>query len=56
MNFIITFLAPPKQQRGRPENFTPEQGFQPRPPRCQCSAPPVELSGQLGAGGYVGQL
>ena len=27
----------------------PEQGVEPRPWRCRCSALPVELSGQLGA-------
>ena len=25
-------------------------GFEPSPPRCRCTAPPVELSGQLKAG------
>ena len=53
MNFIITFLALLWQQQGGPGNFMLEWGFEPRPLRCQCSAPPVELLGQLGAGGYV---
>ena len=56
MNVIIAFLALLKQQRERPEKFKPERGFQPWPRRCQCGAPPVELSGQLGAGRYVGRL
>ena len=30
-------------------------GLEPWPLRCWCSAPPVELSGQLGAGRSVGQ-
>ena len=34
-----------KQQRERPEKFSPDQGFEPWPLRCLCSAPPVELSG-----------
>lgn len=49
-------LAQLKQQRERPEKFRPERGFEPRPPRYRCSAPSVELSGQLGAGCYVGRL
>ena len=31
------------QQRERHGNFRPDRGFEPRPLRCQCSAPPVEL-------------
>ena len=38
-----------------PENVRPERRFQRRPLRCQCSAPPVDQSGQLGVGRYVGR-
>ena len=45
-----------KQQRERPEKFRPERGFEPRSLRFRCSAPPVELSGQMGADDCVGRL
>ena len=49
--FSSHFLALFKQQQERPE-----RGFEPWPLRCRCSAPLVELSGQLGAGHYVGRI
>lgn len=45
----LIFLSLLKQQLERPE-----RGFKPWPLRWRCSAPPVELSGQLGAGRHVG--
>ena len=38
------------QQQERPQKFRPEWGFEPWPLQSGCSTPPVELSGQLGAG------
>ena len=46
-------LALLKQKRERLENFRPERGFE---PSNLCSALPVELSGKLGAGRYIGLL
>ena len=40
----------------RPQKFRPERGFEPWPLRCRCSALLVKLSGQLGAGRYVGRI
>ena len=42
-----SFLSLLKQQRERPEKFRPQRIFEPWPLRCRCSAPPVQLSGQL---------
>ena len=49
------FFIAVEQQRERPEKFKSEQEFKPWPLQCRCSAPPVELSGQLGTGPYVGR-
>ena len=50
-------LALLKPQRERPDKLRPARRFESWPLRCRCrSARPVELSGQLGAGCYVGQL
>ena len=45
-----------EKQWERHKIFRPEQGFKPWPLQCWCSALPVELSCQLRAGHYVGQL
>ena len=50
------FSALLKQHREGPEKFRSGREFEPRPLRCQCSALPVKLSGQLGASRYVGRL
>ena len=51
-----SFLSLLKQQQESLEKFRPERGFETWPLRCRCSAPPVELSGRLGGGRYVGRL
>mgnify|MGYP006973393344 CR=1 FL=1 len=52
--FDHPILALLKQQQERSEKFSPEQGFEPWPLQCRCSAPPFKLLGQLGADYYVG--
>ena len=46
----LRYLTILKQQRERSENFRSEQGFEPWPVRCWCSAPLVEPTGKFGTG------